>query len=514
MQELTIGEFISEDFENSDFYYDLQRDYVEYQLESRNYLRELANIESNNRLASTYTEAADDKGPKEAPKEGESGDKVKSLGSRVIEGAKKIWNIIISVLKKIFNKLVGFFTSYEKRYETMITNLKKALDNLGELSAETKKNIADAINKGVGELMAKKGKKSSEEKPEESKAVAESVNPIELTTLHLFTEAPRKKAATTSKTLVSSLNAAGVIGINDDVTKLLDQVLMRGQSLDDFEREVAVNPIILEVPRWIADIKDKYGKNVKTLDALFAELQVKQGGNLTNIETEITAIEKLSKELSGIVGKNLKSIIKVKNVRTRFSVATVRPVLDGLKELESLIGLISSSSKWSKIILVLAKTNPFGGQLYRLHGRYVNASISIATNFQKMARKYTEATTSFMNERELLVGAGKLVTEIISKIESKGGGSATGPKVAIVTATPPGATYGIGQSVTLATTTPSATIYWTNNGTDPTTSSNEYHAPINVHKKATTTITTIKAMATAPGMSNSDVTKFRYDIRA
>jgi len=69
---------------------------------------------------------------------------------------------------------------------------------------------------------------------------------------------------------------------------------------------------------------------------------------------------------------------------------------------------------------------------------------------------------------------------------------------ASVAFTPAGGTYTVGQSVTLADTTPGATIYYTIDGSQPTTSSQQYQQAIPV-----TSGTTINVLVTAPGYSNS-----------
>ncbi|MGA8312537.1 MAG: chitobiase/beta-hexosaminidase C-terminal domain-containing protein [Terriglobales bacterium] len=67
--------------------------------------------------------------------------------------------------------------------------------------------------------------------------------------------------------------------------------------------------------------------------------------------------------------------------------------------------------------------------------------------------------------------------------------------------------YSTAQSVTLQDATPGATIYYTLNGTTPTTSSAVYSSPIPV-----TATTTISAMAAAPGFANSAVATGSYSI--
>ncbi len=67
--------------------------------------------------------------------------------------------------------------------------------------------------------------------------------------------------------------------------------------------------------------------------------------------------------------------------------------------------------------------------------------------------------------------------------------------------------YQMGQSVSLSDATPNATIYYTTDGSNPSTSSPIYSSPISVN-----VTTTIKAMATAPGYGNSSVATGTYTI--
>jgi hypothetical protein len=77
--------------------------------------------------------------------------------------------------------------------------------------------------------------------------------------------------------------------------------------------------------------------------------------------------------------------------------------------------------------------------------------------------------------------------------------------VATPTASPGSGVVASGTMITLSTTTDGATIYYTTNGSTPTTSSTPYSAPIPV-----TTAVTIKAIAVKDGMTNSGVLSVAY----
>ncbi|MBE3570065.1 MAG: chitobiase/beta-hexosaminidase C-terminal domain-containing protein [Bacillales bacterium] len=81
-------------------------------------------------------------------------------------------------------------------------------------------------------------------------------------------------------------------------------------------------------------------------------------------------------------------------------------------------------------------------------------------------------------------------------------------KVQAITATPGSGLVNNGDTVTLSTATEGATIYYTTDNTDPTTSSHVYTGPIPITEN-----TTIKAVAVKDGLTNSDVAVFQYIIQ-
>lgn len=70
-------------------------------------------------------------------------------------------------------------------------------------------------------------------------------------------------------------------------------------------------------------------------------------------------------------------------------------------------------------------------------------------------------------------------------------------------------TYYEGKAVTLTCATEDATIYYTTDGTTPTSASTEYTTAIDLSARA---ITTIKAIAVKAGMDNSEVAEAEYNI--
>jgi nitrogen fixation protein FixH len=84
------------------------------------------------------------------------------------------------------------------------------------------------------------------------------------------------------------------------------------------------------------------------------------------------------------------------------------------------------------------------------------------------------------------------------------------PVAATPTFNPAPGTYTAAQTVHLADTTPGATIYYTVNGSTPTTSSTVYNDATPIQVNGTTTI---KAIAAAPGFANSAVASGDYAIQ-
>lgn len=110
-------------------------------------------------------------------------------------------------------------------------------------------------------------------------------------------------------------------------------------------------------------------------------------------------------------------------------------------------------------------------------------------NYVKAIPKGTECTFTFDRRTNKLT--------IREKIE----------QLAKPTFTPDGGTFTSAQSVTISAAE-GATIYYTTNGSDPTTSSTKYASAITVSKT-----TTIKAIAVKDGYANSDIATATYTIK-
>ena len=92
---------------------------------------------------------------------------------------------------------------------------------------------------------------------------------------------------------------------------------------------------------------------------------------------------------------------------------------------------------------------------------------------------------------------------------SSNGGAAAPSQTAAPTFSPPAGTFDAAQSVTITSATSGAAIYYTTDGVDPTTASSVYSTPLPV-----SATTTLKAIATAPGHTQSTVASATYTIGA
>lgn len=124
----------------------------------------------------------------------------------------------------------------------------------------------------------------------------------------------------------------------------------------------------------------------------------------------------------------------------------------------------------------------------------------------------TTAGTSGAASATVTIDAAKTIKAIAVKDEQRSDVAVAEFTIALPAATPtfsPAAgTFNAAQSVTISTTTPEATIYYTTNGVTPTTSSTPYTSAINVSET-----TTIKAIAAKDGMANSAVAEATYTIQ-
>lgn len=116
------------------------------------------------------------------------------------------------------------------------------------------------------------------------------------------------------------------------------------------------------------------------------------------------------------------------------------------------------------------------------------------------------SVTSTTTVQAIACASGYLNSSVASAVYSYSG---SGGLTATPTFSPTGGSYTVTQYVSISDTTSGAVIYYTTDGTTPTTASNVYSVPL-----AVTATATVKAMAVAPGLTNSSIASATYSIIA
>ena len=130
-----------------------------------------------------------------------------------------------------------------------------------------------------------------------------------------------------------------------------------------------------------------------------------------------------------------------------------------------------------------------------------NSSLTFSTSWSVNMPNIVGGSTAFVGFTGATGGA-TAIQEILTWTYVSGQTTTATP----VFSPAPG-TYRSAQNVTLADTTPGATIYYTTDGSTPTTSSTVYSGPV-----AISATTTINAIAAASGFTNSAEASGTYAI--
>ena len=132
----------------------------------------------------------------------------------------------------------------------------------------------------------------------------------------------------------------------------------------------------------------------------------------------------------------------------------------------------------------------------------VSFSVSAGSNSTTVSGLQSN-TTYYLRVRAQNGAGGSAPTFPIKSISASG----TSSNVAMPTFTPSAGTYSSALAVTIFRSTAGATIHYTTDGSTPTASSPVYVGPI-----AVAASTTIQAIATATGMTNSEVVRATYTV--
>jgi hypothetical protein len=146
--------------------------------------------------------------------------------------------------------------------------------------------------------------------------------------------------------------------------------------------------------------------------------------------------------------------------------------------------------------VTLADVTPGAVIHYTTDGSTPNASSSTYSS----ALSVTTTTTV----KAIAIASGYNNSSVASAVYSF---SSSGGLTATPTFSPTSGSYTSAQFISLSDTTSGAVIYYTTDGTTPTTSSNVYSIPLSV-----TATATIKAMAVAPSLTNSSIATATFTI--
>jgi N-acetylneuraminic acid mutarotase len=152
--------------------------------------------------------------------------------------------------------------------------------------------------------------------------------------------------------------------------------------------------------------------------------------------------------------------------------------------------------------VVLSDSTPGASILYTTDGSIPATAPNSSTSL------YTTpvGVSTSLTFRSIAVTGGYAPSAVISAMYDFGPLN-PGPPAAPPTFNPPAGSYPVAQTVGLADATPNATIYYTTDGTTPTTASTPYFLPFPI-----TATATVEAIATAPKFSQSPVATATYSI--
>lgn len=171
-------------------------------------------------------------------------------------------------------------------------------------------------------------------------------------------------------------------------------------------------------------------------------------------------------------------------------------------------GLDGTVFEIANVVTASPKFSPAGGaysvaQSVKITSTTSGAAIYYSINEAPTATKYTGPISVAKSEIISAFALGTGLPPSRTSTASYQIGTVAAPPVF----SPPGGTYTVPQSVTIIEAAPHATVYYTTNGTTPTTTSAKYTVPITVAASQT-----IKAFAVATGYADSAVATAAYTI--
>ena len=172
----------------------------------------------------------------------------------------------------------------------------------------------------------------------------------------------------------------------------------------------------------------------------------------------------------------------------------------------SVYGLLNGATQAAQPILNPVSQQFHGSLQISITDSTPNAQIYYTTDGTTPSTASTLYTAPFTisstkTVQAIAVGSGLLASTVASETYTLVN------QVPTPTFSPVPGDYTSGQSVTISTTWPGSTIYYTTDGSTPTTSSNVYTGPVSISSTST-----LKAIATAPNLTNSFLASGVYTI--
>ena len=156
----------------------------------------------------------------------------------------------------------------------------------------------------------------------------------------------------------------------------------------------------------------------------------------------------------------------------------------------------------NSMTLIVSSNADFSNPTSTMTGDFVASSTTTFT--RPSATDWTGKYYKIIYNITITQTSNKFLQFIKAEFYKENGGMES---VATPTFSPAAGTYTTAQNVTISCETSGATIYYTTDGTAPTTSSSVYSSPIAISET-----TTVKAMAAKSGMTNSSVATATYTI--
>ncbi|KGX85567.1 5'-nucleotidase C-terminal domain-containing protein [Pontibacillus litoralis] len=257
-------------------------------------------------------------------------------------------------------------------------------------------------------------------------------------------------------------------------------------------------------PKTIAEIRNTSGEEVKTTGTVTAVF-VKGGKANVYIQDESAGIIVRAENLDNKV--NIGDEIQVQGITSQYyDMAQIAADTSNVEIVKA-----NSGVPVPPVVTSDEMTEEVEGELVQLH------DVTIDSTDEHGNHTAADANGTFVIYSDL-VETGQsydIVMGVVNfhygeyKLQPRNKSDMVGDKTVVseVNATPKAGLVQKGTKVELTTSTKDATIYYTTDGTEPSTSSQEYTQPIEVNEAIT-----MKALAVKDGFTKSDVSTFTYEI--